>query len=59
MSDFSWCYSDDIQNANVKVTGEDFTEINFVGMVNNYCQKTRRTHDYVFEKRCGPPHSPQ
>ncbi|XP_041803758.1 interferon-induced, double-stranded RNA-activated protein kinase-like [Chelmon rostratus] len=41
------------------ITTEDFAEINFIGMVNHYCQKTKRSHVYVFENRCGPPHNPQ
>ncbi|XP_060942810.1 interferon-induced, double-stranded RNA-activated protein kinase-like isoform X3 [Limanda limanda] len=32
---------------------------NFIGIVNQYCQKTQRSHTYVFEKRCGEAHSPQ
>ncbi|CAB1435454.1 unnamed protein product [Pleuronectes platessa] len=32
---------------------------NFIGMVNQYCQKTQRSHSYVLEKRCGEAHSPQ
>ncbi|XP_076599677.1 interferon-induced, double-stranded RNA-activated protein kinase [Chaetodon auriga] len=50
---------DKTKNLSVITTGEDFAEINFVGILNNYCQKTKRTHDYVFESRRGPPHNPQ
>uniref|UniRef100_A0A3Q2D132 non-specific serine/threonine protein kinase n=1 Tax=Cyprinodon variegatus TaxID=28743 RepID=A0A3Q2D132_CYPVA len=33
-------------------------DTNFIGMVNSYCQKTRRSCVYKEEKRCGPPHNP-
>ncbi|XP_035027720.1 interferon-induced, double-stranded RNA-activated protein kinase isoform X2 [Hippoglossus stenolepis] len=32
---------------------------NFIGMVNQYCQETQRSHTFVLEKRCGEAHSPQ
>ncbi|KAI3362640.1 hypothetical protein L3Q82_001717 [Scortum barcoo] len=38
---------------------EGFAEMNFVGLINHYCQKMTINHDYVLEKRCGPPHNPQ
>ncbi|XP_070771788.1 interferon-induced, double-stranded RNA-activated protein kinase isoform X2 [Enoplosus armatus] len=40
-------------------TDEGFAEINFIEIINSHCQKTKRIHDFVFEKRCGPPHRPQ
>ncbi|TMS04219.1 Interferon-induced, double-stranded RNA-activated protein kinase [Larimichthys crocea] len=50
---------DKTKNLSTIAADEGFSEINFIGMVNNYCQKTKRTHDYVVEKRCGPAHNPQ
>ncbi|KAG7999985.1 Interferon-induced [Nibea albiflora] len=47
------------KNLSIITADEGFSEVNFIGMVNHYCQKTKRTHDYVFEKRCGPSHNPQ
>nr|XP_019954247.1 PREDICTED: interferon-induced, double-stranded RNA-activated protein kinase-like [Paralichthys olivaceus] len=32
---------------------------NYIGILNQYCQKTKRSHDYVLEKRCGQAHNPQ
>lgn len=59
MSGVFWLYSDKIKGFGVKTEVGGFTETNFIGMVNHYCQKTKRAHDYILEKRCGPPHSPQ
>ncbi|XP_031695628.1 interferon-induced, double-stranded RNA-activated protein kinase isoform X2 [Anarrhichthys ocellatus] len=36
-----------------------FTETNFIAVVDHYCHKTKRSHDYILERRCGPDHSPQ
>lgn len=38
--------------------GNSFTETNFIGLVNHYCQKTNRSHSYVEVRRDGPPHKP-
>ncbi|XP_035771153.1 interferon-induced, double-stranded RNA-activated protein kinase-like [Neolamprologus brichardi] len=35
-----------------------FTETNFIGLVNHYCQKTKRSHSYDLVGRDGPPHKP-
>ncbi|CAI5653683.1 unnamed protein product [Oreochromis niloticus] len=35
-----------------------FTETNFIGLVNHYCQKTKRSHSYVEVGRDGPSHKP-
>uniref|UniRef100_A0A4W6CDN6 non-specific serine/threonine protein kinase n=1 Tax=Lates calcarifer TaxID=8187 RepID=A0A4W6CDN6_LATCA len=32
---------------------------NFIALVNNYCQKTRRIHNFIEEKRAGPAHDPK
>ncbi|XP_034408712.1 interferon-induced, double-stranded RNA-activated protein kinase-like isoform X2 [Cyclopterus lumpus] len=34
-------------------------EVNFIGIVDHYCQKTKRCHSYIEERRCGPAHNPQ
>uniref|UniRef100_A0A3B3ZBT0 non-specific serine/threonine protein kinase n=1 Tax=Periophthalmus magnuspinnatus TaxID=409849 RepID=A0A3B3ZBT0_9GOBI len=43
------------------ITTEDegFADTNFIGILNHYCQKKNLLHDFVFEKRTGPPHDPQ
>ncbi|XP_060895373.1 interferon-induced, double-stranded RNA-activated protein kinase [Labrus mixtus] len=38
---------------------KDFPETSVIGLLNNYCQKSKRFHDYVFERRCGLPNNPQ
>nr|WRH07086.1 protein kinase R [Epinephelus lanceolatus] len=50
---------DKIRSVSVITTDEGFTETNFIGIVNNYCQKTKNSSDYILVKRCGPPHYPQ
>ena len=47
-------YSDKTNSLSVKAEGG-----NFIGMVNEYCQKTQRSHTYLLEKRCGEAHIPQ
>ncbi|XP_056291409.1 interferon-induced, double-stranded RNA-activated protein kinase-like [Pseudoliparis swirei] len=34
---------------------DNSAETNFIGLVNNYCQKTNRSHTYVFDRRSGTP----
>uniref|UniRef100_A0A8C9XIS3 non-specific serine/threonine protein kinase n=1 Tax=Sander lucioperca TaxID=283035 RepID=A0A8C9XIS3_SANLU len=36
-----------------------FTETNYIGIVNHYCQKTNISHKFIEERRCGPPHDLQ
>ncbi|XP_030603714.1 interferon-induced, double-stranded RNA-activated protein kinase-like isoform X2 [Archocentrus centrarchus] len=43
----------------IKREGESFTEENFIGVINLYCQKTKHCHDYILVRKCGPPHNPQ
>uniref|UniRef100_A0A3B4ZBD9 non-specific serine/threonine protein kinase n=1 Tax=Seriola lalandi dorsalis TaxID=1841481 RepID=A0A3B4ZBD9_SERLL len=50
---------DKTKDLSVKTEGGSFSETNFIGIVNHYCQKTKRSHDYILERRCGPSHSPQ
>ncbi|KAM6997179.1 interferon-induced, double-stranded RNA-activated protein kinase isoform 2-T2 [Tautogolabrus adspersus] len=38
---------------------KDFPETNVIALLNNYCQKSKRFHDYVFERRCGLSNNPQ
>ncbi|CAK6951765.1 LOW QUALITY PROTEIN: uncharacterized protein LOC128372549 [Scomber scombrus] len=38
---------------------ESNTETNFIGLVNHYCQKTKRSNTFIEERRCGPAHKPQ
>lgn len=60
--DLSQKISDITKNTqNVSITTEDegFTDTNFIGILNHYCQKKGLLHDYVYEKRTGPSHNPQ
>ncbi|XP_034537514.1 interferon-induced, double-stranded RNA-activated protein kinase isoform X2 [Notolabrus celidotus] len=50
--------SDKKQSPSVVTKGVDVTDSNYIALLNNYCQKTKRFHDYIFEKRSGPAHSP-
>ncbi|XP_028458540.1 interferon-induced, double-stranded RNA-activated protein kinase [Perca flavescens] len=47
------------KSLSVRTTGEVFTDTNYIGMINSHCQRTKLSHDYILEKRCGPPHNPQ
>uniref|UniRef100_A0A8C9XL58 non-specific serine/threonine protein kinase n=1 Tax=Sander lucioperca TaxID=283035 RepID=A0A8C9XL58_SANLU len=47
------------KSLSVITTGKVFTDTNYIGMINSYCQKTKLFHDYILEKICGPPHNPQ
>ncbi|XP_025753062.1 uncharacterized protein LOC100692144 isoform X5 [Oreochromis niloticus] len=35
-----------------------FTETNFIGLINDYCQRTKRSDSYVKVKKDGPSHIP-
>ncbi|KAM4608022.1 interferon-induced, double-stranded RNA-activated protein kinase-like isoform 1-T1 [Polymixia lowei] len=48
-----------IKNLNVSCTEHSFAETNFIGILNHYCQKTNRFHDFIFVNRTGPAHCPQ
>lgn len=50
---------DKTKNLSVKTEDKSFLGTNFIGIVNHYCQKTARSHAFIEEKRCGPPHNPQ
>ncbi|XP_045926974.1 interferon-induced, double-stranded RNA-activated protein kinase-like isoform X3 [Micropterus dolomieu] len=50
---------DKTKRLSVRSTDEGFTDTNFVGLVNHYCQATKRSQDYVLVNRCGPPHNTQ
>lgn len=47
------------QSLGVKSTDQRARRTNFVGIVDNYCQKTGRTLNFIEVKRCGPPHNLQ
>ncbi|XP_039638995.1 interferon-induced, double-stranded RNA-activated protein kinase-like isoform X4 [Perca fluviatilis] len=47
------------KSLSVRTTGDVFTDTNYIGMINSYCQRKKLSHDYILEKRCGPPHNPQ
>ncbi|GAA6213995.1 uncharacterized protein LOC108885818 [Lates japonicus] len=48
-----------VKTVNIKPEGGSFAEMNFIGLVNHYCQKTRRTHTFIEVRSCGPPHNRQ
>uniref|UniRef100_A0AAQ5ZLH4 non-specific serine/threonine protein kinase n=1 Tax=Amphiprion ocellaris TaxID=80972 RepID=A0AAQ5ZLH4_AMPOC len=37
----------------------DQRQTNFIGIVNHYCQRTKRTLNFIEVERSGPPHNPQ
>ncbi|KAM4729452.1 uncharacterized protein FYW61_010026 [Anableps anableps] len=45
----------------LSINSEDSScmEINFIGIINHYCQKTKRCHTYIEERKSGPAHIPQ
>ncbi|CAK6951764.1 LOW QUALITY PROTEIN: uncharacterized protein LOC128372549 [Scomber scombrus] len=47
---------DKTKNLNVKTEVKSFVETNFIGIINQYCQKTSRSHTFIEENACGPPH---
>uniref|UniRef100_A0A671VHS5 non-specific serine/threonine protein kinase n=1 Tax=Sparus aurata TaxID=8175 RepID=A0A671VHS5_SPAAU len=47
------------KSLSVTPKGEAFTEKNFIGRVNEFCQSARLSYVYILEKKCGPPHNPQ
>uniref|UniRef100_A0A3B4GB34 non-specific serine/threonine protein kinase n=1 Tax=Pundamilia nyererei TaxID=303518 RepID=A0A3B4GB34_9CICH len=48
-----------IKSLAVKPEDKRFTEVNFIGLVNHYCQKTSRSHTFIEEVICGLPHNRQ
>ncbi|KAM9345453.1 interferon-induced, double-stranded RNA-activated protein kinase [Symphorus nematophorus] len=50
---------DKTKSLSVRTIDEGFAETNFISLINNYCQKTRRARVFVLENRCGPDHVPQ
>lgn len=43
----------------VNFEDKSFQETNFIGIINNYCQKTNRSHTFTAKGRSGPPHKPR
>ncbi|KAL3972246.1 hypothetical protein ACER0C_025595 [Sarotherodon galilaeus] len=50
---------DQMKSLTVRAKDKNFIESNFIGLVNHYCQKTSRSHTFIEEKICGPPHNRQ
>nr|XP_033469730.1 serine/threonine-protein kinase par-1-like [Epinephelus lanceolatus] len=50
---------DKTKSLSVITSDEGFAETNFIGLINSHCQRNNLPHDYILEKRCGPPHNPQ
>ncbi|KAL7384317.1 hypothetical protein ABVT39_028016 [Epinephelus coioides] len=50
---------DKTKSLSVITSDEGFAETNFIGLINIHCQRNNLPHDYILEKRCGPPHNPQ
>ncbi|XP_056147740.1 interferon-induced, double-stranded RNA-activated protein kinase isoform X2 [Lampris incognitus] len=45
---------------NMSVDSEQtHSEINYIGIINNHCQKLNCIPDFKFVNRCGPPHNPE
>ncbi|XP_035519685.1 LOW QUALITY PROTEIN: 3-phosphoinositide-dependent protein kinase B-like [Morone saxatilis] len=40
-------------------SNNSFTETNYIGIVNHYCQETSSSHKFMEERRCGPSHNLQ
>ncbi|XP_054456187.1 interferon-induced, double-stranded RNA-activated protein kinase [Anoplopoma fimbria] len=50
---------DKMKSLNVITKDKGLTETNFIAIVDDYCHRTKLSHDYVLEQRSGPDHSPQ
>uniref|UniRef100_A0A3Q1G9J6 non-specific serine/threonine protein kinase n=1 Tax=Acanthochromis polyacanthus TaxID=80966 RepID=A0A3Q1G9J6_9TELE len=48
---------DGTRQLSVKSLNNSFTETNFIGLVNSYCQKTNRPHTFMEAGRSGPSHN--
>ncbi|XP_040905186.1 interferon-induced, double-stranded RNA-activated protein kinase-like [Toxotes jaculatrix] len=48
-----------MEDLTVNSRDNSFMETNFIGIVNHYCQKTQRSHTFIEDRRCGPPHNLQ
>ncbi|XP_029306062.1 interferon-induced, double-stranded RNA-activated protein kinase-like, partial [Cottoperca gobio] len=51
--------SNKTRNPSVSSQDNSYKEINFIGLVNHYCQKKTLCHTFVEVKRSGPAHIPQ
>ncbi|KAK2824095.1 hypothetical protein Q5P01_021270 [Channa striata] len=50
---------DKTRRLNIKTVDKSFTDRNFKGIINHYCQKKSSFPTYNLERQCGPPHDPQ
>ncbi|XP_042357555.1 interferon-induced, double-stranded RNA-activated protein kinase-like isoform X2 [Plectropomus leopardus] len=48
-----------LKGLSVRVKDGGFTKINFIGLINHFCQKTLQPHYYTLVDRRGPPHNPR
>ncbi|XP_054653930.1 interferon-induced, double-stranded RNA-activated protein kinase [Dunckerocampus dactyliophorus] len=44
---------------NLKTEDDGFVEINYIGLINSYCQKKHCTPNFIEVGRSGPPHNPK
>uniref|UniRef100_A0A668UQD7 Eukaryotic translation initiation factor 2-alpha kinase 2 n=1 Tax=Oreochromis aureus TaxID=47969 RepID=A0A668UQD7_OREAU len=51
-------HQDSVESVVLSSKDTSFTETNFIGLVNHYCQKTKRSHSYDEVGRDGPSHKP-
>lgn len=51
--------SDRTRRMTLNSTESGLKETNYVGIVNNYCQKTGIEHSYIQVEKSGPPHDPR
>nr|XP_020453855.1 interferon-induced, double-stranded RNA-activated protein kinase-like [Monopterus albus] len=52
-------YSSRTGSPSVNSKDSGFTETDFIGIVNHYCQKTKCSYSFFEDRKCGPPHDPQ
>lgn len=57
--DMSSSYSDKATIMSLTAGDEGFQDMNYIGLINNYCQRKNLSFSYVLKDRCGPAHQPQ
>lgn len=57
--DFFVCSSGNTNQLSITATGESVVGINYIGLINGYCQDKKIQCDYILDHRDGPAHKPQ